>query len=167
NETGHGVTATNSLLPITDVIRLAADAQPWLAVFGEHTTVPLYLGRARLASRGQRIALFAKPDGQVCSHPGCSQPAAHSEIHHATLDYAKGGLTNIDDLAPACPKHNRMVGEKLGQYTTGIYRDGPLAGRCWWRRNAAPGAPPNPKRVNKLPDVGPDFTAGLAKVRAE
>ncbi|MGC5249704.1 DUF222 domain-containing protein, partial [Gordonia sp. DT219] len=54
NETGHGVTATNSLLPITDVIRLAADAQPWLAVFGEHTTVPLYLGRARLASRGQR-----------------------------------------------------------------------------------------------------------------
>ncbi|MGC5246252.1 DUF222 domain-containing protein [Gordonia sp. DT219] len=167
NETGHGVTATNSLLPITDVIRLAADAQPWLAVFGEHTTVPLYLGRARLASRGQRMALFAKPDGQVCSHPGCSQPAAHSEIHHATLDYAKGGLTNIDDLAPACPKHNRMVGDRLGQYTTGIYRDGPLAGRCWWRRNAAPGAPPNPKRVNKLPDVGPDFTAGLAKVRAE
>ncbi|MGC5248851.1 HNH endonuclease, partial [Gordonia sp. DT219] len=82
-------------------------------------------------------------------------------------DYAKGGLTNIDDLAPACPKHNRMVGEKLGQYTTGIYRDGPLAGRCWWRRNAAPGAPPHPKRVNKLPDVGPDFTAGLARVRAE
>ncbi|MGC4935912.1 HNH endonuclease, partial [Gordonia sp. DT30] len=82
-------------------------------------------------------------------------------------DYAKGGLTNIDDLAPACPKHNRMVGEKLGQYTTGIYRDGPLAGRCWWRRNAAPGAPPHPKRVNKLPDVGPDFTAGLAKVRAK
>ncbi|MGC5249307.1 HNH endonuclease, partial [Gordonia sp. DT219] len=39
--------------------------------------------------------------------------------------------------------------------------------RCWWRRNAAPGAPPHPKRVNKLPDVGPDFTAGLAKVRAE
>ncbi|MGC4936295.1 hypothetical protein ACLQ3C_21770, partial [Gordonia sp. DT30] len=30
-----------------------------------------------------------------------------------------------------------------------------------------PGAPPNPKRVNKLPDVGPDFTAGLARVRAQ
>ncbi|AFA74325.1 hypothetical protein GPOL_c33110 [Gordonia polyisoprenivorans VH2] len=167
-QTGMGVTATGTLLPIRDVIALAAQCQPWLAVFDDHTRLPLYLGRARLASQGQRIALFAKDGGEYCSFPGCTQPAAHVEIHHATKDHAKGGLTNIGDLAPACGKHNRMVGDKPGQFTTGIYRDGPWAGRCWWRTNTPVGAAtPNPKRTNALPDVGATYTDALARIRAE
>ncbi|MDF3285591.1 DUF222 domain-containing protein, partial [Gordonia sp. N1V] len=45
-QTGMGVTATGTLLPIRDVIALAAQCQPWLAVFDDHTSLPLYLGRA-------------------------------------------------------------------------------------------------------------------------
>lgn len=164
---GLGTTATGALLPIHDVVELAATAQPWLAVFADHSAEPLYLGRARLASRAQRLASFARPDGEFCSHPDCDQPAAHVEIHHATLDYAKGGLTNIGDLAPACPTHNRRVGDTVGQYTTGIYSAGPRKGRCWWQLNTEPGAPPNPKRVDTLPDVQTVFTTNLDATRTQ
>ncbi|AZG45382.1 HNH endonuclease signature motif containing protein [Gordonia insulae] len=166
-EAGLATTATGSLLPIADVIRLAADAQQYLAVFADHTAVPLYLGKAkRLASQGQRLASFARPDGEVCSAPGCDQPATQVEMHHAALDFAEGGLTDIVDLAPACPKHNRMVGHRVGQFTTGVYRDGLHAGRTWWRRNSQPDAPPNPEQINRRPDIAQLYGRHLDQTRA-
>ncbi|MEE4024978.1 DUF222 domain-containing protein [Gordonia sp. PKS22-38] len=166
-ESGVGVTATGSTLPIDEVIRLAADAQQYLAVFADATALPLYLGRAkRLASQAQRLMSFARPDGEVCSAPDCDQPATHVEMHHAVADFADGGLTDITDLAPACPRHNRMVGPKRGQFTTGVYADGPDAGRTWWRRNSDPHAPPNPQRVNRRPDIAAMYRDELEQVRA-
>ncbi|HCS57927.1 MAG TPA: HNH endonuclease, partial [Gordonia polyisoprenivorans] len=48
------------------------------------------------------------------------------------------------------------------------YRDGPWAGRCWWRTNTPVGAAtPNPKRTNALPDVGATYIDALARIRAE
>ncbi|MCX2755691.1 MULTISPECIES: HNH endonuclease signature motif containing protein [unclassified Gordonia (in: high G+C Gram-positive bacteria)] len=165
-EAGLATTATGTLLPIPDLIAMAADIQPWLAIFKDHTTVPLHFGRGkRLATREQRLASFARPDGEVCSAPGCDQPATHVDMHHAHKDWAKGGLTDIDDLAPACPRHNRMVGDKPGQYTTRIVRSGPDEGRCLWRLNAEPGAPPNPERLNRRPDIPRRFAHHLSTVR--
>ena len=167
-EAGLATTATGTLLPIPDLIALAADVQPWLAIFKDHTTVPLHFGRGkRLATREQRLVSFARPDGEVCSAPGCDQPATHVDMHHAQRDWAKGGLTDIDDLAPACPRHNRMVGEKPGQYTTHIERSGPDEGRCVWRLNAEPGAPPNPEHLNRRPDLPRRFAHHLNTVRDE
>ncbi|WP_439033223.1 DUF222 domain-containing protein [Gordonia terrae] len=167
-EAGLATTATGTLLPIADVIDLAADAQPWLAVFKNQTTVPLHFGRGtRLATRGQRLASFARPDGDVCSAPGCDQPATQVEMHHAHQDWADGGLTDIDDLAPACPRHNRMVGKNPGQYTTRIVRHGPDEGRCAWRLNSEPGAPPNPEHINRRPDIPKRLAAHLAHVRRD
>ncbi|PKZ64803.1 HNH endonuclease [Gordonia terrae] len=167
-EAGLATTATGTLLPIRDVIALAADVQPWLAIFKDHTTVPLHFGRGkRLATREQRLVSFARPDGEVCSAPGCDQPATQVELHHAEQDWAKGGLTDIDDLAPACPRHNRMVGDEPGQYTTHIERSGPDEGRCVWRLNAEPGAPPNPDRLNRRPDIPRRFAELLRDIRAE
>ncbi|WP_435172673.1 DUF222 domain-containing protein [Gordonia hongkongensis] len=165
-EAGLATTATGTLLPIRDLIAMAGDVQPWLAIFKDHTTVPLHFGRGkRLATREQRLASFARPDGEVCSAPGCDQPATHVDMHHAHKDWAKGGLTDIDDLAPACPRHNRMVGDKPGQYTTRIVRSGPDEGRCMWRLNAEPGAPPNPERLNRRPDIPRRFAHHLNTVR--
>ncbi|WP_439030077.1 DUF222 domain-containing protein [Gordonia terrae] len=167
-EAGLATTATGTLLPIPDLIDLAADVQPWLAVFKNHTAVPLHFGRGkRLATREQRLVSFARPDGEVCSAPGCDQPATQVEIHHAETDWAKGGLTDIDDLAPACPRHNRMVGDQPGQYTTHIRRSGPHEGRCVWRLNAEPGAPPNPDGLNRRPDIPRRFATHLDTVRHE
>jgi hypothetical protein len=118
-----------------------------------------------LASTEQRIASFSRTGGEVCSFPGCGQPASHSEMHHAKEDWADGGKTDISDLAPACGPHNRMVGPNPGQYTTGIYEDGPLAGRCWWQLNAAPGMPENPKIVNDRPDITALYEQKLDQIR--
>ncbi|UPG69252.1 HNH endonuclease signature motif containing protein [Gordonia hongkongensis] len=167
-EAGLATTATGTLLPIRDLITMAADMQPWLAIFKDATTVPLHFGRGkRLATREQRLVSFARPDGEVCSAPGCDQPATHVELHHAERDWAKGGLTDIDDLAPACPRHNRMVGDQPGQYTTRIARSGPDEGRCLWRLNAEPGAPPNPEHINRRPDIPRRFAHHLNTVRNE
>ncbi|MEE4025381.1 DUF222 domain-containing protein [Gordonia sp. PKS22-38] len=154
---GVGTTATGSHLPIKDVLEIAAEAQWHLAVFKDHTAQPLYLGTSkRLASRAQRLALFAQPGGGGCSTPGCSQPIAHAEIHHAEKDWAQGGRTNIDETAPACPRHNRMVGPNPGQWTTRIIREGPDAGRAGWSLNPVSGPPP-PPRVNRIHEVGELF----------
>ncbi len=167
-EAGLATTATGTLLPIPDLLAMAGEVQPWLAVFKDATAVPLYFGRGRrLATREQRLASFARPGGEVCSAPGCDQPATHVELHHAHKDWAKGGLTDIDDLAPACPRHNRMVGDQPGQYTTRIARSGPDEGRCLWRLNAEPGAPPNPDRLNRRPDIPNRFAQHLNTVRDE
>ncbi|MDH3011702.1 MULTISPECIES: DUF222 domain-containing protein [Gordonia] len=167
-EAGYAVTATATQIPIPDLINLAADAQPWLAVFKDATAIPLYFGRGkRLATREQRLASFARPDGDTCSNPDCGVSAAHVEMHHAQLDWGLGGLTDITDLAPACPKHNRMVGDQPGQYTTRMVREGPDEGRCAWRLNTQPGAPPNPERINRRPDIPRRFAEHLQHVRAE
>jgi hypothetical protein len=130
--------------------------------------VPLNFGRGnRLATREQRLVSFARPDGEVCSAPGCDQPATQIELHHAHKDWAKGGSTDIDDLAPACPRHNRMVGDQPGQYTTRIERSGPDEGRCLWRLNTEPGAPPNPEHINRRPDIPRRFAEHLNTVRDE
>jgi hypothetical protein len=119
--TGPAVTGGGSLLPMADLIRMAAHAYHYLAVFDDHTEEALYLGRAkRLASKAQRIVLYARDRG--CTFPGCTAPAYHSEVHHRRRDWAQGGLTNIDDETLACGKDNRRV--KPGGWRTRKRRDG-------------------------------------------
>lgn len=150
---GLGMTATGTHLPITDVLDIAAEAHWHLAVFKDHSAQALYLGTAkRLANQAQRLMHFAQPGGGGCSAPGCTQPSSHVEIHHAEKDWAKGGRTNIDETAPACPPHNRMVGPEPGQWSTRIIREGPDAGRAGWSINPASGPPPSP-RVNRAHEV--------------
>ena len=45
-----------------------------------------------------------------CSRPGCTVPGYQCQAHHVA-DWAKGGLTDIDDLTLACGKDNRLVTE--------------------------------------------------------
>jgi hypothetical protein len=169
---GYATTASGSTIPIPDLLTALGevtdptDVQQFLAVFSDAIDLPLYLGRSRrLASTEQRIASFSRTGGEVCSFPGCGQPASRSEMHHAKEDWADGGKTDITDLAPACGPHNRMVGPNPGQYTTGIYEDGPLAGRCWWQLNAEPGMPANPKIVNDHPDITALYEEKLDQIR--
>ncbi|MDS1116170.1 DUF222 domain-containing protein [Gordonia westfalica] len=167
-EAGFAITATGTLIPIRDLISMAADAQSWLAVFKDATAVPLYFGRGkRLATREQRLISFARPDGEGCSNPDCGVPATHVEMHHAHIDWADGGFTDITNLTPACTRHHHMVGDQPGQYTTRMIDDGPDEGRATWRLNVEPGAPPNPERINRRPDIPRRFTQHLKQVRTE
>ncbi|MFW0793377.1 DUF222 domain-containing protein [Gordonia sp. CPCC 205515] len=157
-QAGVAETTTGAVLPISDVIELAAKCQQHLAVFEGHRTEVLYLGRAnRFANRSQRFALFAADGG--CSAPDCDQPFATTEAHHAQKDWAQGGWTDIIDLAPACPKHNRMVGHKRGQFTTHMVSDGPDAGRAAWTLNGDDTLPPNQARINRSHDLAEALAA--------
>ncbi|MCG7597990.1 HNH endonuclease signature motif containing protein [Mycobacterium sp. PSTR-4-N] len=113
---GVAVTGGGSLLPMTDLIRMAAHAHHYLAVFDAHTNQPLYLGRSkRLASPAQRIVLHSSARG--CSRPGCSVPGYWAQVHHVR-DWKDCGATDITNLTLACGPDNRMV-EQTG-WTTRI-----------------------------------------------
>jgi hypothetical protein len=106
--TGRAVTGGGTLLPMRDVIRMASHAYHYLAVFDEHQSRPLYLGRSRrVASPDQRVVLYAKDRG--CTHPGCDAPGYWCEVHHID-EWADGGATDIDNLTFACRPHHKLAG---------------------------------------------------------
>ena len=114
---GVGITGGGTMMPISDVIRLASHANHYLAVFDKATGSALDLFRAkRIASPEQRIMLIARDGG--CTKPCCTVPAYGTQVHHAAKDWSAGGQTNVDELGLACGPDNRMVGE--GGWTTSI-----------------------------------------------
>ena len=114
---GVGVSGGGTVIPISDVIRMAAHANHYLAVFDKATGSALDLFRARrVASAAQRIMLIARDGG--CTKPGCPVPAYGSQVHHAARDWADDGQTNVDEMGLACGPDNRMVGP--GGWTTRI-----------------------------------------------
>ncbi len=44
---------------------------------------------------------------RTCVHPGCRRPARQSDLDH-TRDWAKGGKTSLDNLAPLCEHHHQL-----------------------------------------------------------
>lgn len=102
---GRGLTGGGTILPISDVIRLARHAHHYLAVFDHGKPLALYHTK-RLASPGQRIILYAKDRG--CSAPGCTVPGYYCEVHHV-IDYAACHTTDADQLTFACGPHHRLL----------------------------------------------------------
>lgn len=82
---------------------------------------PLDLGRQRrLHTEAQRVALTTRYD--QCTADGCDRPFAWCEIHH--LDpWAQGGSTDLDDAAPLCGRHHRMLHGPDWQHTTTRHQD--------------------------------------------
>jgi hypothetical protein len=104
---GQAVTGGGTLLPMRDLIRMAGHAYHYLAVFDEHRSRPLYLGRSRrIASADQRVVLYAKDRG--CTAPGCDVPGYWAEVHHID-DWARGGRTDIDKLTLACKTDHKLA----------------------------------------------------------
>ncbi len=113
---GVGVTGGGTVVPIKDVIRMAAHANHYLAVFDKATGSALDLFRARrTASPAQRIMLIARDGG--CTKPCCTVGAYGSQVHHAAADWADDGNTNVNEMALACGPDNRSV-DKDGWTTT-------------------------------------------------
>jgi Domain of unknown function (DUF222) len=103
---GQAVTGGGTLLPMRDLIRMASHAYHYLAVFDEHQSRPLYLGRSkRIASADQRVVLYARDRG--CTAPGCDVPGYWTEVHHND-DWARGGRTDIDKLTLACKPDHKL-----------------------------------------------------------
>ncbi len=101
-------TGGGSVLPMRDLIRMAADAIHYLAVFDDHSERPLYLARQkRIATADQRIICYARDGG--CTRPACVAPGYHCEVHHSP-DWTAGGATDADKLFFACaPDHTALT----------------------------------------------------------
>jgi Domain of unknown function (DUF222) len=102
---GRAVTGGGTLVPMSDVIRMASHAHHYLAIFDNAKPLALYHTK-RLASPAQRIMLYAKDRG--CTKPGCDAPAYHSEVHHVS-GWTTTHRTDINDLTLACGPHNRLA----------------------------------------------------------
>jgi Domain of unknown function (DUF222)/HNH endonuclease len=102
---GKGLTGGGTLLPMSDVIRLARHAHHYLAIFDRGTAIGLYHTK-RLASPGQRIVLYAKDRG--CTRPGCDVSGYYCEVHHVQ-DWSRTHRTDINQLTLVCGSDHRLV----------------------------------------------------------
>jgi hypothetical protein len=115
-------TGGGSRLPMPDLIRMAAKAIHYLAVFDDHTGRPLYLGRQkRIATVDQRLICYARDRG--CTRPNCLEPGYHCEVHHSP-DWAEGGRTDADALFFACGCDHGMASR--GEWHTEVTDSGRL-----------------------------------------
>ena len=115
---GKGLTAGGTVLPMSDLIRLARHAHHYLAIFDEGQPLALYHTK-RLASPGQRIVLYAKDRG--CTRPGCDVRGYWCEVHHVE-DWATTHCTDVNKLTLACGSDHRLV--EPGGWTTRKRKDG-------------------------------------------
>lgn len=111
---GRGLTGGGTLLPMSDVIRLARHAHHYLAVFDNGKPLALYHAK-RLASPAQRLVLYANARG--CSFPGCSVKGYYCEVHHV-LPYAGSRDTDINQLTFACGAHHPLAEQGWTTRTT-------------------------------------------------
>ena len=102
---GKALTGGGTLLPMSDVIRLASHAHHYLAIFDKGKALALYHTK-RLASPAQRIVLYAKDRG--CSFPGCSVPGYLCEVHHCNR-YATNPVTDVNDLTFGCGPNHKLA----------------------------------------------------------
>jgi hypothetical protein len=123
-------TGGGSRLPMRDLIRMAAKAIHYLAVFDDHTERPLYLGRQkRIATADQRLICYARDRG--CTHPNCPEPGDHCEVHHSP-GWADGGRTDADKLYFGCGSHHEMATD--GELRTEVTS----SGRLGWTDGTGP-----------------------------
>ena len=114
---GFAHTGGGTQVPIPTLIRMAAQAHPYLALFHTPREIQLYYGRTRrTASPGQRLVLHALERG--CTKPDCTAPPNQCQVHHAERDWQHGGNTDIDELTLACGCDNRLVDNTPTGWTT-------------------------------------------------
>ena len=115
-------TGGGSRLPMRDLIRMAARAIHYLAVFDNHTARPLYLGRQkRVATADQRLVCYARDRG--CTRPNCLESGYRCEVHHSE-EWARGGRTDADKLFFACGPNHGMA--TRGDLRTEVTQNGRL-----------------------------------------
>ena len=106
-------TGGGSAIPMRDLLRMAANAIHYLAVFEDHSNRPLYLGRTkRIASADQRIICYARDRG--CTRPGCTEPGYHCEVNHDPA-WGAGGQTDADCLFFDCGPDHTLISKGLLQ----------------------------------------------------
>ncbi|MFI9487646.1 DUF222 domain-containing protein [Promicromonospora sp. NPDC052451] len=129
-----GVSSTGNVVPDGLLRKILCDAAVTRVVFGPDSAA-VDVGRSRRTVSGQlRRAVIARD--QHCVYPGCDQPAARCEVHHAVTHWADGGSTSLANSALLCWHHHTLVD------TTGITMD--------WRPGSTPDQPGHWRFTSRL-----------------
>ncbi|MGV0395385.1 HNH endonuclease [Corynebacterium uberis] len=143
----HWPTNTHAQLTPIDLLMVGL-ARYDVGVLHDHDTgTVLHAGRSRrTASLLQRLALFAEQ--LVCSHPGCTQPACQTDVHHI-VPWLKQGRTDIENLTLLCRRHHTDNNDNHdGAHNMGHAERDPHTGRAGYRPASPPGAPPRHLEFN-------------------
>jgi hypothetical protein len=110
--TPAAITGTGALVPASLLGRITCDCEVTRIVFGPDGAV-LDVGRAQRTVTGpMRRAVIARD--RHCVWPGCHQPPARCEVHHAVRHWADGGRTSADNAALLCwHHHDRVDGQHI------------------------------------------------------
>lgn len=113
--------------------RLVADAPSLIRILTHpETGAVLSVGRDRYAVPADLRAWLRVRDG-TCRFPGCSRPARLCDLDH-TVDWAKGGATDHDNLAHLCPDHHHVKHRtdwRMDQLADGVSRWTSPAGKTY------------------------------------
>jgi hypothetical protein len=120
---GIAVTGHGDEISISKLLQMSSDALLIPVICNDAGGVLAYGRKRRLASRGQRLALAARDGG--CCFPGCSRPAAWTEVHHINA-WIHGGHTDLGNMCLLCRYHHR---EFAGRGWEVLMIDGVP----WWR----------------------------------
>jgi hypothetical protein len=105
---GSGLTLRQDVLSPETIRKIACDASVIPVVLGGAGEV-LDVGRSkRLVTPRLLAALWVRDKG--CTIPGCSRPAHWCHAHHNT-HWARGGGTDLGNLALLCERHHTYVHE--------------------------------------------------------
>ncbi len=100
-------TFSGDVITSAEIDRLCCDSTIHRVV-ADQTGAILNFGRGRrTASPHQLLALVARDGG--CRHPSCDRPPQWCEAHHLREFAARGGLTDLDEMALLCHHHHHAV----------------------------------------------------------
>jgi Domain of unknown function (DUF222) len=115
---GHAVTGGGSLLPMSDVIRVASANHHYLAIFDKHTQEPLVSWLCQTAGFSGAADCGARQGPRVRPARLHRARVLVCQTHHVDGWDAE----DIDKLTLACGPDNRLVEE--GGWTTRKHKDG-------------------------------------------
>jgi hypothetical protein len=98
-DAGLGYTLDGEPTPASELRRMACNANILPAVMNGAGQILDWGREHRTATDIQRLALLTMYGG--CIIDGCTCPTQFLEIHHL-LEWDRGGLTNLDAMAPLC-----------------------------------------------------------------
>lgn len=99
-------------IPLDTAKMLAGGAASWVRILTHPVTGSILTLDRTVYRVPAALRRWLAATHRTCVFPGCSRPARQCEIDHR-IDWARGGATDADNLAPECEPHHRVKTESL------------------------------------------------------
>ena len=127
---GQAVTAGGSLLPISDVIRMASHAFHYLVIFKDHKREPLYLGRTKRSPR--------EANASSCTHVTAAVPFPAARCPATAAKRTTPSEVGLKVAKPTSTKKSSLAHPTTGssKRAAGLPEYAPTAGSNGSRRHS-------------------------------